>query len=90
MVGHLNSGSIVACYATALVSGISSVGGLAGFSSGIIESCFWDIQTSGLAFSAGGTGKTTAQMKTQSTYTDAGWDFTSAAGDLADWWIARR
>jgi hypothetical protein len=87
LVGHLNSGSILACYATAIVSGISSVGGLAGFSNGIIESCFWDIQTSGLAFSAGGTGKTTAQMKIQSTYTDAGWDFTSADGDLADWWM---
>lgn len=87
VVGHHDSGTLTACYATAFVSGSSDVGGLAGFSSGTIESCFWDTQTSGQSVSAGGTGKTTAQMKIQSTYSEAGWDFTSADGDLADWWM---
>ena len=41
---------------------------------------FWDTQTSGTSTSAGGTGKTTAQMKTQSTFTDAGWDFDTIWG----------
>jgi len=36
---------------------------------------FWDTQTSGKSISNGGTGKTTSEMKTESTYTDAGWDF---------------
>jgi len=88
LVGHLTAGTITACYATALVSGTSSVGGLVGhLTAGTIESCFWDIQTSGQSISAGGIGKTTTQMKIQSTYTDAGWDFTSADGNLADWWM---
>jgi len=51
-----------------------SVGGLVGYDSGgsIINS-YWDTETSGFATSEGGEGKTTAQMKQQSTYTD--WDF---------------
>lgn len=36
---------------------------------------YWDIETSGQATSAGGEGKTTAEMKTQSTFVD--WDFNS-------------
>ncbi|MBN2511852.1 MAG: hypothetical protein JXB18_02830 [Sedimentisphaerales bacterium] len=87
LVGHQTAGTITACYATALVSGTGTVGGLVGFSTGTSESCFWDIQTSGQLLSAGGSGKAADQMKTQSTYTDAGWDFTSADGDLADWWM---
>jgi hypothetical protein len=41
---------------------------------------FWDIETSGEPNSAGGTGKTTAEMKTMSTFTDAGWDFVEIWG----------
>jgi len=40
-------------------------------------SCFWDTQTTGVGYSDGGTGKTTAQMKTESTFTSAGWDFST-------------
>jgi hypothetical protein len=40
-----------------------------------VNNSFWDTQTSGQSSSDGGTGKTTAEMKTQTTYTDAGWDF---------------
>jgi hypothetical protein len=40
---------------------------------------YWDTQTSGDSTSAAGTGKTTAEMKTKSTY--SGWDFTTI------WWI---
>jgi len=36
---------------------------------------FWDTQTSGQVTSDGGTGKTTAEMQMESTFTDAGWDF---------------
>ena len=43
---------------------------------GTFSSCFWDTQTSAQATTAGtATGKTTTLMKTQSTFTDAGWDF---------------
>lgn len=42
---------------------------------GSCENCFWDRETSGYSTSPGGTGKTTVQMKTQSTFTN--WDFTN-------------
>ncbi|MBN1989452.1 MAG: T9SS type A sorting domain-containing protein [Bacteroidales bacterium] len=51
-----------------------SLGGLVGYDSeGTIINSYWDTETSGFATSDGGEGKTTAQMKVQSTYTD--WDF---------------
>ena len=76
-----NDGNISNCYSTGLVSGGSgsdSVGGLVGDNSdGSIVSSFWDTNTSGRSTSAGGTGKTTAQMKTKRTFTTAGWNFTT-------------
>jgi len=53
---------------------------------------FWDIETSGQSTSAGGTGKTTAQMQTMSTFTDAGWDFVgeTANGTEDIWTICER
>ncbi len=41
---------------------------------------FWDTETSGTETSACGTGKTTAEMQTESTFTDAGWDFDTVWG----------
>jgi hypothetical protein len=81
----LNFGTITSCYATGAVSGTgqySYVGGLVGriFTGGTLTACFWDIQTSGQMTSAGGTGKTTAEMKMLSTFTEAGWDFVDAWG----------
>ncbi len=38
---------------------------------------FFDTETTGQAGATGATGKTTTEMKTQTTYTDAGWDFTN-------------
>jgi hypothetical protein len=65
-------------YSVGAISGSSSIGGLVGdYSDGTINNSFWDTETSGQSSSASGTGKTTAQMKTQSTFTDAGWDFTT-------------
>jgi hypothetical protein len=45
-----------------------------GWSEGVAAS-FWDIETSGQTTSAGGEGKTTAEMKKLSTFASAGWDF---------------
>jgi len=72
-----NTGSIDKCYSTGLVTGGSDIGGLVEmiFAPGTVTNSFWDTETSGTAISDGGTGKTTAQMKTESTFTDAGWDF---------------
>ena len=87
------SGSIKSCYSTGQASATGNhfvyKGGLLGYKStgGIVTACFWDINTSGLNTSAGGTGETTAQMKTLSTFTSAGWDFTNeTANDINDYW----
>jgi len=92
-----NNGTITSCYATGTVIGQFDVGGLVGANSGTITSCyatgivggnipcgltfggtvigcFWDFQTSRTAMGQG-THKTTAEMKRQSTFATAGWDF---------------
>lgn len=69
------------CYSTGAVYSERAdyAGGLIGRAYGLgavgVTNCFWDTQTSGQVISAGGTGRTTAQMKTGSTFTGAGWDF---------------
>jgi hypothetical protein len=69
----VNSGTVSNCYSTGSVNGTYKVGGLVGDNFGKVSNSFWDIQTSGLTTSAGGTGKTTAEMKNVRTYTDVGW-----------------
>jgi len=75
LVGQHQSGTINNSYSTGSVTGNEMIGGLVGRSYGTVTGSFWDNETSGRSSSAGGTGKTTAQMKTKSTFTDAGWDF---------------
>jgi len=93
-VGENNRGSIATSFSTGLVSGISSVGGLVGNAGydndyGYIATSFWDIDTSGQAISAGGTGKTTGKMQMASTFLDSDWDFVdeTANGTEDIWWI---
>jgi hypothetical protein len=75
--------SITNSYSSGSVSGSSSFGGLVGYNNMTVSNCFWDAETDGIAGTNSGdnnfgaTGKTTLEMKTQSTFTDAGWDFTS-------------
>ncbi|MBN2614809.1 MAG: hypothetical protein JXR71_03875, partial [Bacteroidales bacterium] len=74
-----SGGTITNCYATGAIniSTTGSTGGLIALkgASGVVTNSFWDIQTTGVSTSQGGTGKTTAEMKTESTYT--GWNFTT-------------
>ena len=52
-----------------------------------VTGSFWDRQSSGQTTSAGGTSKTTAQMRTGSTFLSAGWDFVGeAAKGTEDIW----
>lgn len=76
-LGSFYDGTIINIYSTGKVTGNTDVGGLHGNDGGTeeIAPCFWDNQTSNQTTSITGTGKTTAQMKTQSTFT--GWDFYS-------------
>ena len=85
-----NGGTVTQCYSTGTVIGSGGgVGGLVGSNGADVTGCFWDTQTSGQATSAGGTGKTTAEMQTAKTFLDAGWDFlgetTNGTEDI--WWI---
>ena len=68
-------GMVSDCYAAGAVTGNAWVGGLVGTSTNAstTTNSYWDMQTSGQATSAGGMGKTTAQMKQKATF--AGWDF---------------
>jgi hypothetical protein len=66
-------GTIINCYST----GSSPSQGLIGFGGGTCTASFWDTTTSGCLSSGGGYGRSTAEMKMQSTYTDSGWDFTT-------------
>jgi len=64
-------------YAAGSVDGPESAGGLVGYVDveSAISNCFWNTESCFPATtSAGGTGLTTAQMKTKSTFVDAGWD----------------
>lgn len=69
------------CYSTGFVTGTSRYGGLVGWINPDYlnwthtYNCFWDVESSGMPTSAAGTGKTTAQMKTMSTFTSATWGF---------------
>jgi len=73
---------IAMCYATGLVDGNEVVGGLLAYKDeeGSITACFWDVNTTSQNNSVGGTGKNSAEMKTMSTFTDAGWDFVEIWG----------
>jgi len=81
--------SIIACYSTGTVRGEAGVGGLVGVNSSSITSSFWDTETSRQAASGGGTGLTTAEMQTASTFLDVGWDFIGETENGTDdiWWI---
>ncbi|MHC4462080.1 MAG: GLUG motif-containing protein [Planctomycetota bacterium] len=75
--GLWGQGIVSNCYSTGSVSGTQHFGGLVGYNNfwGIVLNSFWDVQTSGQLVSDGGTGKTTAEMQTESTFTDVSWDF---------------
>lgn len=79
----INSELISKCYSTGSVTGDSDLGGLVGdkTTSGETKDSFWDTETSGISTSVGGTGKTTEEMKTFSTFHDAGWNITARWGN---------
>jgi gliding motility-associated-like protein len=73
---------ITNCYALGTVAGTNFTGGFGGYNSAniVFTNCYWDTNVSGLTYGFGSngslsgvTGKTTAQMTMQSTFT--GWDF---------------
>jgi hypothetical protein len=79
LTGAVEYGSFITnCYSTGAVTGLNSwssgLGGLIGTNWGCsITNAYWDKQTSGRITSAGGTGKTTAELKQKTTFAD--WNF---------------
>lgn len=82
LVGQFPLGSIENTYSKGVVSdaseaGVTDSGGLTARysgSGGSATSSFWDTQSSGQSSSSAGTGKTTAEMTSFSSFDDAGWD----------------
>ena len=79
-----NGGTVANCYAVAAILNESVddsySGGLIGSNvygllTGTVVNSFWDTDASGLSDSAGGIGRTTAQMEDPSTFLTVGWDF---------------
>ncbi len=68
-----NNGNVTNCYSKGEVIGSYNVGGFIGESLGTITSCYYDSETSGQSDTVKGVPKTTAEMKTQSTFIN--WDF---------------
>ncbi|MBP7053916.1 MAG: hypothetical protein KBE65_23125 [Phycisphaerae bacterium] len=79
------------CYSASAVSSTEGgAGGLCGSSlSEGVTSCFWDVEASGQTTGRYAVGKTTAEMRTASTFLNAGWDFVgeTANGTEDIWWI---
>ncbi len=93
LIGQNWTGYVTHCYSAGAVVGESTFGGLvgsnvdAGRPPGVVLGCFWDIESSGQAASAAGTGKTTAEMQDLSTFLTAGWDFVDeTANGACDYW----
>lgn len=82
-VGSSLFSTIEYCYSIGQVKfgqDVKSNKGFTGDDGGNFTACFWDIDTSQAATTgnvSGVAGKQTSEMKTQSTFTDAGWDFTN-------------
>jgi predicted secreted protein len=86
LVGANQSSSITNSYSACNVTATTNAAGLVSFNmNSTIANCFYDKNTSGQSDTGKGTPKTTAEMKTQSTFT--GWDFAGeTANGTADIW----
>jgi hypothetical protein len=73
-------GTVSNSYSTSSVTGENAVGGLVGWNhDATVNNSFWDVETSGTSTSDGGMGKTTAEMKSIATFSEAGWDIIAVA-----------
>ena len=83
LCGFNRVGIIDTCYSTVTSSSNSSY--LSPIcetnNGGDVSNCFWDSEVTDIYNSDEGIGLTTVEMKSLSTFTDAGWDFTNL------WWI---
>jgi len=78
-----NTGNVSNSYSTGSVSGNLHFGGLVGRNYGTVSDSFWDTQTSGQGSSAGGAGKTTAEMMDIDTFSGVGWNIIAVVDSSA-------
>jgi len=90
---NYSSGEILKCYSASYVDASihsSYVGGFIGNNAGTVSYCFWDTDSSGKALGIGAgtnlgvTGKTSPEMRTESTFTNGGWDFQGESANGTD------
>ncbi len=95
-VGQVRTGTTLThCHAVGRVLRYDRPWGRGGFAGSVedpreshVNGCFWDVDTSGAAGSALGTGLTSAQMQDASTFQAAGWDLAGdATNGTADLWL---
>jgi hypothetical protein len=92
LVGENHLGAVSSSYSAASVIGQEGSGGLLGWNdAGAVSNCFWDLEISGLGQSAGGTGKTSAEMRSLATFADVEtqglddpWDIIAVAFGVAN------
>ena len=72
-------GTVSYSYSTGSVTGAVDVGGLVGWNDGSVSNSFWDMETSGQTASAGGTGRTTAEMMSIGIFSEALWNIIAVA-----------
>jgi filamentous hemagglutinin family protein len=93
LIGYKYLGKLSNSYAAGKVTGNTKTGGLIGNRTGDVSNSFWNTATPtqangvGSGSSAGITGKTTTEMQTLSTFTDAGWDIDDKGGTDKTWRI---
>ncbi|MFA5368313.1 MAG: GLUG motif-containing protein, partial [Dehalococcoidia bacterium] len=75
LVGENNGGSVIYSYAAGAVQGNDLVGGLVGrnYNGGTVTYCFYDQQITGQYDTGKGVPKTTAELKTITTFAEAYW-----------------
>jgi len=88
LVASLSAGSITNSYAVGLVTGTQKRGLVATAGTGTASDSFWDTESSGVATSALGTGKSTTQMQTLSTF--AAWSISDSWSLSNTWGLCSR
>lgn len=84
----LSDGDINRSYASGLVTANTNGGGLAGFGgagTGVVMQSYWDIDSTGLLSSNGGTGLNSEQMRQASSF--VGWDINADPLGTSIWYI---
>ncbi|WP_298270670.1 GLUG motif-containing protein [Geobacter sp.] len=91
LVGYDNGIGIINSLSTGRVTGSIYAGGLVGDGSGssVITASFWDrtVNADPVLDNGLGAGRTTTELKTLTTFTDASWDIDDAGGTFATWRI---